>query len=248
MLAMMAAALTALSVNSARLEHRARDGVRLDADIEAGVARAALGLGDSRRAERWPADGTAQHFVFHGDVLSVAVEDERGKLDLNAADAGRIAQLLQAAGLQSAASEALSAAIVDWRTPQDADQPRATHDGPYRGRSYAPRHAPFQSVDELNLVSGMDPGLFARIAPALTVYSHSAEIDAAVSPPSARALLADPGGQPQTKRAVPDSGALAGHSFAIHVIARHGQARLKRDLVILFTDDKYHPYWVEAWR
>lgn len=79
MLAMMAAAIEAITVTSARFERSALDRTRLEADIDAGVARAALGIGDPRSGERWRVDGVPQRFVFNGDAITVSVQDEGGK-------------------------------------------------------------------------------------------------------------------------------------------------------------------------
>ena len=93
MLAMMAAAIEAIMVTSARFEHAALDRARLEADINAGVARAVLGIGDPRPAERWRVDGVAENFVYNGDAMAISVQDEGGRIDLNAADASTIKQL-----------------------------------------------------------------------------------------------------------------------------------------------------------
>lgn len=273
MLAMMAAAIEALTVTSARFEHRALDRESLEADINAGIARAILGISDPRTAVRWRVDGTPQSFRFNGDTIVVAVQDEHGRIDLNVADASVIKQLLLWAGVASSDADALVAAIVDWRTPlSDAESQPAqpTTDQAYAaaGRSYRPRHAPFQTVEELNLVLGMTPALYARIAPDLTVYSRSDNVDLTIAPPDLVSALApkSPDGSSAPPQAapgpllgndaaantppgiLPDVSGLAGRSFAIRVAAEHRRTRLARAVVIEFTNDKFHPYFVEAWR
>jgi general secretion pathway protein K len=276
MLAMMAAAIEAITVTSARFERSALDRTRLEADIDAGVARAALGIGDPRSGERWRVDGVPQRFVFNGDAITVSVQDEGGRIDLNAADAAAIKQLLVSAGLSAQEADALGDKILDWRTPVDeTDMHRlnGATDGDYEaaGLIYRPRHGPFQSVEELNLVLGMTPALYARVRPALTVYSRSDKVDLSVAPPEVQRAfpasavdesgatqpepLQTSGGNAFGREAATDAPAgtvrdvagLAGHSFAIRVDAEHGRNRLSREIVIAFTDDKRRPFLVEAW-
>jgi general secretion pathway protein K len=273
MLAMMAAAIEALTVSSARFERSALDHVRLEGDIDAGVARAIVGIGDARPEQRWRVDGVPQRFDYHNDTIVVSVQDENGRVDLNVADGTTITQLLVWAGMPTAEADTLSAAIVDWRTPvDDSDQSTTTTAGDVyaaAGRVYSPRHGPFQSIEELNLVLGMTPALYARIEPALTIYSRSDEVDFTVAPPVVQLALAtlaqagsgstlagaggsqsndDNDASADRPGIVQDVTDLAGHSFAIDVSAQHRGKRLSRQIVIEFTDDKRHPYLVEAWR
>jgi hypothetical protein len=101
--------------------------------------------------------------------------------------------------------------------------------------------------------------LYARIAPALTVYSRSNTIDMTVAPPVVAAALAtgpsDANATPGADNnavahpgTVADVDGLAGHSFAISIAAQHGRTRLARDVVVEFTNDNFHPLLVEAWR
>ena len=158
--------------------------------------------------------------------------------------------------------------MLDWRTPvSDADVHRlhGTTDDEYdaAGRAYRPRHGPFQSVDELNLVLGMTPALYARLKPALTVYSRSEQADLSVAPPEVVHALLPNGSSannpsPQSgdmlgrdvayPGIVQDVGGLAGRSFAISLHAKHEGRWLSRDVVIEFTGDKTHPFLVEAWQ
>ncbi len=273
MLAMMAAAIEAITVTSARFERAALDRARLEADINAGVARAVLGISDPRPGERWRVDGAIQHIDFNGDAIAVSIQDEGGRVDLNAADAATLKQLLVAAGVSAKDADALVDNILDWRMAVgDADTHRlhGTTDDDYQvaGRAYHPRHGSFQSVEELNLVLGMTPELYSRIKPMLTVYSRSDKVDLSVAPPAVLAAFPSSDSSSFAMRQGPsgglafgsDSGSsirpgtvqdvagLAGRSFAVSVRAEYERRRLSRDIVIEFTGDKMHPYLVEAWQ
>jgi general secretion pathway protein K len=276
MLAMMVAAVEALTLTSARFGHAALEQARLAADIDAGVARAALGIADQRPQQRWRVDGDVRRFRFESDDVEISIQDESGRVDLNAAEPATLKRLLVAAGVPVAQAETLGDNIVLWRTPADDDTSAAgeklpgavASDYAEAGLDYGPRRGPFQSVEELNLVLGMTPLLYARLAPALTVYSRAANVNLSVAPPLVQEALTTAsagddtgphllastapliGGNAATTAlpgTVPDVDNLAGRSFAITVRARHAGRSLTRDVVILFTDDKLRPYLIEAW-
>lgn len=265
-LALLAAAMQSLSFGTAFQERRALDRAKADAAFDAGVLRAVLGLSDPRPDARWRVDGVPHDFAFAGTPMRIAVQDEDGRIDLNAADGSLIIQLLQSAGLERDDAEVLSDRIQNWRT-KDTGLTRLKGGGDEQygmaGLFYRPRHAPFQSVDELKLVLGMTPALFAKIKPALTVYSHHPAIDTATAPRAA--LLAYYPDQPDRVKAIldaregtapdgsesvaPQSGdALAGRAYDITVDVAMGQSTVRREAVVLLTKDKNRPYLTLAWR
>jgi general secretion pathway protein K len=271
-LSMMAAATEALTVSSARIAHREFDAARVDADVRAGVVRAVLAVDDPRIGARWRLDGVPQAFSFDNLAMTINVQDEAGLIDLNAADETTIVGLFTAAGLAPDAAKTLGDNVSDWRTPIDADDPtrqQGTTDGQYNGRGYKPRHNPFQTVDELKLVTGMTPALFARVAPALTVYSREADVDESSAPLAVLKALypndpekitqalnartnpppsTDPNAQPAGPPGVlPESGTAWGHSYLVTIAAAPNGHRILRSAVVEPTGDPDRPFLVEAW-
>lgn len=146
--------------------------------------------------QRWQANGVAHQFTMGDAVLTVTLQDETGKIDLNTASDALLQGLFKSVGLNEEASVALVDAVVDWR---DADKLRRLHgaeEDNYHaaGKSYIPTNTPFETVDELQRVLGMSPDLYRKLAPALTVYSKQAGVNTAVSPRAV--LLAIPGVNP----------------------------------------------------
>jgi len=272
LLAMMAAAIVELQSTSARFEHRALDDLRLNSDIQAAMVRAVMGLTDTRTEARWKVDGSVERFLYHGDPVAVSVQDAAGLVDLNETDLTALQSLIQGFGVSSDDAQTLAQRIVDWRTQVDPDSPDVAmeaRDGDYAqaGRNYRPRHAPFQSVDELKLVLGMSGRLYAQLAPLLTVYSRNSDVDLQVAPEAVRLALQsstnEMGSQPgQGPTAVQpglgatdsqdDSSTAAavtpGHSYAITVVARHRDQAMKRTVTVAITGDDAKPVLVEAWR
>ncbi|WP_426687409.1 general secretion pathway protein GspK [Rhodanobacter ginsengiterrae] len=158
---------------------------------EAGLMRAAYALQDPQAKQRWMADGRPYTFHYDGATITVRAIDEGGKVDLNAASPDVLLALFQAAGLKPAPARALVDHVVDWRTLPGAQDDAANGQSDYlaAGRSYGPRHGPFASVEEVQMVLGMTPSLYRLLAPALTIWSGSASPDPNTAPPLALAAI-----------------------------------------------------------
>jgi general secretion pathway protein K len=263
-LSLLAASVEVLSSNTYRLERETLRHAKAEAALDAGVARAVLALEAPDLADRWRADGTPYVFQFGETTLSVAVQDELGRFDLNAVDGSMLISLLRSEGLSPDDAEALSNNVLAWRSANaDLHGLHGATDSDYQsaGLSYRPRHGPFQSVDELRLVLGMTPELFDKIRPALTVYTKKPMIEPGVA--TREALLALYSGNTAQVddiiRARADAGtggsqlgdtslALAGRTFSILVLADIDNRHYRRSAVVMLTSDKEHPYLALSWR
>jgi general secretion pathway protein K len=272
-LSMMAAATEALTISSARISHKAYDNARLDADFQAAVVRAIVAIDDPRTNARWRIDGVPQSFSFDGLDMLVSVQSEAGLIDLNVADTDTLTGLFTSAGIAPAAAKTLAANVDDWRTPINSDddpsRKQGTTDGLYADAGYKPRHNPFQTIDELKLVAGITPELFARVAPAITIYSRDADVDedtaplavlnalypgdrnkvmqalsARANPQAQSGSNAAPAGPPGT---LSGSASSWGISYRVTVAAALGGRHVLRSAVVMPTGDADKPYLVEAW-
>lgn len=148
-----------------------------DQAARAGLEYALLRLGDPDPQTRWIADGRAYDWSFNGIALQLRMVDETGRIDLNAADHALLSALMVALGAEAADAERLAGAIVDWRDPDDLGQVAGAAEDPEyaaAGLPYGAKDAPFEAVTELELVLGMPPGLAARMADHVTVYTGRA--------------------------------------------------------------------------
>ncbi|GGA84615.1 type II secretion system protein K [Arenimonas soli] len=143
---------------------------------EAGLEVAALRLADADPTRRWFPDGRANTFDYAGHKVHVRVLDESGKVDLNAADAALLAELMIALGVEELRARQLAGAIQDWRDTDDllaigggAEDP----DYAAAGLDYGAKDQPFNTVSELQQVLGMDADVYARLVPHVTVFTAS---------------------------------------------------------------------------
>ena len=141
---------------------------------EAGVEVAAFHMQGSDGDARWVPDGRAIDFGFGGHQLHVQVVDESAKVDLNVAPPEMLVGLMQALGVDFERARRISGAIQDWRDGDDLLNPEGGAEDPQYAAAklpYGAKDRPFETLSELRLVLGMDPALFEKMRPYLTVYS-----------------------------------------------------------------------------
>lgn len=118
------------------------------------------------------------------DTLLVRLRPETARIDINVATPELLAALFEAAGASRDAARRMAEATVAYRTHgemsddgvivEDLSQP-AEDSGPLPAGAMRP--GPFQTIEELGYLPGMDPGLFRVIADDVTVHSRSLDID-----------------------------------------------------------------------
>lgn len=172
--------------------HTILSGTRARLAAEAGMNLALLSLRDPDETVRLVPDGRPNEFLYQGSVVEVRVTDERGKLDINAADEQTLFTLLTGHGLELDAAQLLAAAIEDWRDTDEVERANGAELDTYvaAGRGVGPGNRPFIMTEELLQVLGMPWELYKKIEPGLTVYSNAGQPDPAYAP--VEALLAIP--------------------------------------------------------
>ncbi|RDS79380.1 general secretion pathway protein GspK [Dyella monticola] len=151
---------------------------------EAGVMRAIYALQAPNVNDRWIADGRTYPMLFDQAKVGVSITAEGGKVDLNASSPDVLSNLFHNVGVDPAHASAIAQAIVDWRSfpisPQQVEQRKAAYAA--AGRDYGPRNAPFASVEELQMVLGVTPDLYEKVAPYVTIWSGRSSPDPATAP------------------------------------------------------------------
>jgi general secretion pathway protein K len=170
---------------AAFLDHNER--LQATALVYSGIELAAYRL--TEKPHQRPSVG---RFTFRqgNAVTSVAFSAENGRIDLNFAPREILAGLFIGLGVDNQDALYFADRIVAWRTPLAAGPPDS-EEAIYQsaGKTYRPRHGPFQSVDEIELVVGMPRSFLARALPYLTVYSGQQGINVLSAPPAVLAAL-----------------------------------------------------------
>jgi general secretion pathway protein K len=168
---------------------------RAEAAADAGVQRAIFELyRPSNDPESWKRDGSTYEWLFDASIpVRVELSDESGKIDINTAAEPLLRGLLLTAGLTEEEAPRILDAILDWRDPDSLKRVSGAEEADYRaaGLTYKPANAQFQAIEELQLVLGMRPEIYRRMAPHITVFSRQPGISSQVA--SREVLLSVPG-------------------------------------------------------
>jgi len=167
---------------------------RAEAIADAGVQRALYELYRTDNApDAWKRDGMPHLWSFDEVPVKVEIRDESAKIDINTAADALLRGLFVSVGLNDEEATRLVDAILDWRDSDSLKRPNGAEEAEYRaaGLSYRPANAPFQAIEEIQLVLGMRPEIYRRIAPSITVYSRQAGVNAQLA--TREVLLAIPG-------------------------------------------------------
>jgi general secretion pathway protein K len=251
-LSLIAAMLVSSTLASRRDTHAVLQQARAEALSEAGLNLAILGLLEPDPSERWRLDGVPREVAFDNAQLRITVRDEYGRIDINAADSSTLRQVFVSAGLSQSAADALSDKVLDWRDADTLRQLNGAEVDDYRsaGTGHAPRNGPFQTIDELNLVMGMNETVYEKLAPLLTVYSHRSMVNPHTASSAVQKALS---GNAETTAA--GNGLLgAGMSLVnwplrIRVDVVEDDATISRmEAVIRLTDDPNRPVLVQSYQ
>ncbi len=218
---------------------------------EAGVQRAMLGLLDPNEGTVWRADGTMHEFRLGDGVVRLRVQDEAGKIDLNHAPRELLIALFVHLGLSADEAAALAGAIAAFRGSVGEGQPDATDDMPTRPQDDA--RAGFERVEELPQVVGMSRDFYELVAPNVTVYSGSPDVDPASAQPLVLQVLQEVSPEryedmapTQIETATAPSRPMTVTVSADAFTADGGA--FGRDVVLRRTDDITRPFQILAWR
>ena len=147
---------------------------------ESGVKRAMLELekDDTESydalSDNW-ATGEALAGALEGGTFTVRFVDEESKININTAKRDMLKDLFEIVGeADSLRSGGLADAVMDWRDEDDDTRSDGAEDGYYSmlRPGYPCKNGPFEILEELLLVKGMDAELLRKIRDNVTVYSE----------------------------------------------------------------------------
>jgi general secretion pathway protein K len=172
--------------------HSLLSGTQARLSAEAAINLAVLALRDPDELSRMRADGRVYQQELNGTLLEVSAIDERGKLDINAADELTLANMFIGHGMSVDESELLAAAVLDWRDADELERVNGAEEDAYfaAGLEVGPANRPFMMSEELLQVIGMQYELYRKLEPGITTFSRAAQPDPAFAP--VEALMAMP--------------------------------------------------------
>jgi general secretion pathway protein K len=163
------------------------------AAAEAGIAYAEMMLLIPEQNKRWLPDGDIYEVKFGKTRVRLRLLSESGKIDINKADLPLLQALFKQAPVEEEEQAKLIGAIQDWRDQDDLLNINGAEKKEYQdaGLKYQPRNKPFQRLEELQMVLGMDERVYNWLEPIITVYTGQPQINLKMA--STRVLNLIPG-------------------------------------------------------
>ena len=242
------------------------ENARLETLAEAGVNIGILHLVDSRWAR------TTSEIRFKGDpticglddsIVELVIEDENGKVDLNAAPTALLVSLFVAGGASKETAREIAASTVDFRSASNSAWRSRSSDPGTEPNLLSPKHELFESTLELQQVKGMTGELFRTISRYVTVHSRMGGLDVKVASPDLLSALAfQRTGRPPEEAvennpsrlqpsAIPDEFLASGasNSFLIRakILGSH-QSVFVREAIVEFPVDDPRRLFIREWR
>ncbi|HWA04544.1 MAG TPA: hypothetical protein VG819_13570 [Rhizomicrobium sp.] len=231
---------------------------KLEAACDAGLYMAIAGLGVRDVTQRWSIDGRPRVASFGDTVLTITVEDERGKVPLNGIIEEEVHDIFADAGATGAQLTTVVQAYEDWEDTDNTPRPGGAEARDYASLGYKPRNGGFRTVGELRMLKGMTDQLYERIAPAVTTFfGESGGFSESTAQPLALEVLGElePNSPEVIERIkeltgqapVPETlakASLIARTLTVRVVAQKGAAYLKRTAIFEFTNNPKDPYWI----
>ncbi len=163
------------------------------AAAEAGIAVGETMLSNPEQNKRWRADGSIYQLDFGDTQVRLRMLSETGKIDLNKAAPAMLKSFMAQAPIEEDQQAKLIGAILDWRDHDDLVSTEGAEKKEYRdaGLKYQPRNKPFQTLEELQMVLGMDERVYNWMEPLVTVYSGQAQVNTSVASGKVLSMLPD---------------------------------------------------------
>jgi len=144
--------------------------------------------------QRWLVDGTVYRFLRKdGGEVRISIVSESGKVDVNTGNEKQLLAIVKAVTGGKWDAENLVNKILDWRDEDNEVRPHGAEKQEYidAGLSYTPSNKPFQSLEELQMLLGMDEAIFAQLQPWLTVYSGQSEVNLSEATPEVLEIISN---------------------------------------------------------
>ena len=146
------------------------DNARLSAALDAGLAVGTAELLDSSVLNPAALDGRSRQVRFGDAALTVTIQDEQGKVPLNALDEDEVRRMFELLGASGERLDILTDSFLDWTDDDDDPRPNGAEADYYAAQHIHPRNGMLRSIEEIGLIRGADPSLVARLEDVATVH------------------------------------------------------------------------------
>jgi len=190
LLALLAAQVTGAGRAETQVAGALRSGAQLREAADGAVYETIWHMLDGE-GDYWAPGAATRILDEPGGKVDVTILDQRGKFDINQSPPVELAALFALVGADTSTAKQLGEAVSEWRTQLPPGSNDQSNVSAYRmqGRVWGPGGNEFQRLDELLLVAGMTPALYAASKPYLTLALEQGPW-LSYAPPMVQAALA----------------------------------------------------------
>jgi general secretion pathway protein K len=201
-------------------------------------------------AERVQTDGSEIRCTWNsGTTVDVIIQDQSGLADLNAMPPMFFEEFFQKLGAPRNVAKSLSLAMIDYRDVDSQSENGSTELVTYPGHNFGPKNGPFQAIEEIDQLPGMDGDLYRKVLPLVTVHSSQPGIDPVSAPKQLRRLFNESTETAFTGTLAPYQGATQGKAFGIDVrVTGKSGSRFRRKSVAVILQQPDKPFVFLEWQ
>lgn len=178
-----------------------------------------------------------------GERVSITIEEETGKIDLNTATPAVLTRLFTALTRDQSAGVRIAGSIMEYRAPAGG-RVKGTNTQPTKGKPEDARKPAFTTIMQLDQIDGVSPHLFRTALRFVTVRSGRPEPDGEAASPALRSLLNLDQKPPGPTRGLPVGGSV---TIRADIRAPDG-VRFIREALVSFGPEGDRPYLIREWR
>ncbi len=186
-------------------------------------------------------------------LVTVEVEDESGKIDLNLASVDLIRSLFYAVGVNEDQGSSIADAVADWRDSDNLKRAAGAEDQDYtaQGLLYEAKDDEFDSIEELSLVLGVTPEIFNRVKPFITVYAQDIGVNTDLASITVRKAVENIIGTSNSEETSSDYISSTGgliYTLRAKATAPSGLSTVLTCIVRLQRGNTYEPFAILGWK
>jgi general secretion pathway protein K len=189
-----------------------------------------------------PMNGHPQFCAWNATTdVSISVQDHAGLVDLNAGDINLDRMMFEGLGLDENRALKLADEITDYRDVDSISQAGATETLLRNGAFF--KNAPYETVEEIDLLPSMSDDIYWKIKPLMTTMSGVGSFDPATAPPDFTDALSRNADRVSVYHAPSPR-----RAFKITVTARHKSGAtyaVVSDVLLVLQPDR--PFSIVTW-
>jgi Type II secretion system (T2SS), protein K len=195
-------------------------------------------------------DGTLARCAWNSDVqVDVVVQDQSGLVDLNTMPPIFFDEFFKTLGASAAQAKEISLAMIEYRDADSEATNGTAEPANYPGRDFGPKNGPFQAIEEIDQLPGMDDAIYRKALPLVTVQSGQAGIDPLTAPKELRILFNESTASGFTGPLAPYQGSSQGKTFGIDVrITNNNGSRFRRKAIAVILRQPEKPFVFLEWQ